>query len=192
MSMPAESATTDESLVQSVLQGNQQAFRIMVLRYQNLVTHIVFRMVKQAQDREDLCQEIFLKAYDKLDGFRFGSKLSTWIGSIAFNTCINFLRKKKLVLVDGDKNDEDDQASLADMRRDTAPRPDELLANKERNRLLWKYVDELPPVQQTIISLFHKQELQMDEIATIMNMPLGTVKSYLHRARQSLRNKLSA
>lgn len=192
MSTPAESAVTDESLVQSVLHGNREAFRAMVLRYEKLVTHIVFRMVKNTHDREDLCQEIFLKTYDKLETFRFGSKLSTWIGSIAFNTCINFLRKKKLVLMDENENTEHQPPSVVAVQHDRALRPDELIMNKERNRLLWQYVDELPPVQQTIVSLFHRQDCSLDEIATIMDMPLGTIKSYLHRARQSLRNKLLA
>ena len=188
----ADCSTLDESLVQAVLRGDREAFRAMVTNNERLVTHIVFRMVQQPQDREDLCQEIFLKVYDKLHTFRFGSKLSTWIGSITFNTCINFLRKKKLVLLDADEEQDEETPHLVQQHKDTALRPDELLVNKERNKLLWKYVDELPPVQQTMISLFHRQELSLDEIATIMNMPIGTVKSYLHRARQTLRNKLSA
>ena len=192
MSTPASECTTiDESLVQAVLRGDREAFRTMVTNNEKLVTHIVFRMVHQTQDREDLCQEIFLKVYDKLSTFRFGSKLSTWIGSIAFNTCINFLRKKKLVLLDSDHEQDEENPQFPTQQKDTSFRPDELLVNKERNKLLWKYVDELPPVQQTMISLFHRQELSLDEIATIMDMPMGTVKSYLHRARQSLRNKLS-
>ena len=192
MNIPAaDRATFDESLVQAVLRGDREAFSTMVANNERLVTHIVFRMIKQTQDREDLCQEIFLKVYDKLNTFRFGSKLSTWIGSIAFNTCINFLRKKKLVLLDSEDEQNDENPHAVTQHKDTTPRPDELLVNKERNKLLWKYVDELPPVQQTMISLFHRQELSLDEIATIMNMPMGTVKSYLHRARESLRNKLS-
>ena len=192
MSTPAaECPTIDESLVQAVLRGDREAFRTIVANNEKLVTHIVFRMVKQTQDREDLCQEVFLKVYDKLNTFRFGSKLSTWIGSIAFNTCINFLRKKKLVLLDSDHEQDEENPHFPAQQKDTSMRPDELLVNKERNKLLWKYVDELPPVQQTMISLFHRQEFSLDEIATIMDMPMGTVKSYLHRARQSLRNKLS-
>ena len=192
MSTPAAECTTiDESLVQAVLRGEREAFRTIVTNNERLVTHIVFRMVKQTHDREDLCQEVFLKVYDKLNTFRFGSKLSTWIGSIAFNTCINFLRKKKLVLLDSDNEQDEENPQFPAQQKDTSLRPDELLVNKERNKLLWKYVDELPPIQQTMISLFHRQELSLDEIATIMDMPMGTVKSYLHRARQSLRNKLS-
>jgi RNA polymerase sigma factor (sigma-70 family) len=179
---PVEEHVTDEALVKSIVNGNQAAFRLLVLRNEKLVIHIVCRMVKLKQDQEDICQEVFLKVYDKLAGFRFGSKLSTWIGSIAFNTCVNFLSKTKIALTDIEE-------PFAEVN--TAPAPDELLINKERNRLLWQYVDELPPVQQTVLSLFHRQEISLDEIAAMMNMPLGTVKSHLHRARQAIRMKLS-
>ena len=179
---PVEEDVTDEALVKTIISGNQAAFRLLVLRHERLVIHIVCRMVKQKQDQEDISQEVFLKVYDKLAGFRFGSKLSTWIGSIAFNTCINFLNKKKAVLIDIDTPFEE---------INTAPAPDDLMINKERNRLLWKYVDELPPVQQTVLSLFHRQEMPLDEIAGIMNMPLNTVKSHLHRARQAVKTKMS-
>jgi RNA polymerase sigma factor (sigma-70 family) len=187
-----EDATADETLVKAVLQGNQGAFRLLVERYQHLVIHIVYRMVNLQHDREDICQDVFLKVFDNLGGFRFGSKLSTWIGSIAYNACINFLRKKKIVLAEMNEHDEDDRPANAWMdQRDTAPRPDELLVSREKHRLLWQCVDELPPVQQTIVVLFHRQEMSLEEIAGIMSMPVGTVKSYLHRARQRLKSKLS-
>lgn len=187
-----EDATADEALVKAVLRGDQGAFRLLIDRYQNLVIHIVYRMVNLQHDREDLCQEVFLKVYDNLGSFRFHAKLSTWIGSIAYNACINFLRKKRIILTEmsGDY-EEDGPANVLLNQPDATPRPDELLVMKERHRQLWQYVDELPPVQQTILVLFHKQEMQMDEIAGIMNIPVGTVKSYLHRARQKLKTRLS-
>src|SRR6185436_14894482 len=86
--------------VKAVLSGEGDAFKILIKQYERLVLQIVFRMVKREVDREDLCQDIFLKVYDKLQGFRFGSKLSTWIGSIAYNTCVNHLRKNRIVLVE--------------------------------------------------------------------------------------------
>jgi len=73
----------DEVLVKAVLAGREEAFKTMIRQYERLVLQIVFRMVRRKADREDLCQDIFLKVYDKLSSFRFGSKLSTWIGSIA-------------------------------------------------------------------------------------------------------------
>jgi RNA polymerase sigma factor (sigma-70 family) len=187
-----EDTASDEALVKAVLQGNQGAFRLVIDRYQNLVIHIVYRMVSLQHDREDICQDVFLRVYDNIGGFRFGSRLSTWIGSIAYNACINFLRKKKIVLAEMNEQYDDDSAANAWLDQpDVGPRPDELLVSKEKHRQLWQYVDELPPVQQTIVVLFHRQEMSMEEIAGIMSMPVGTIKSYLHRARQKLKSKLS-
>ena len=94
--MPAPLNTQDDArLVKAVIRGDTTAFKHLVNRYEKLVCSIVFKMVEGTEDREDICQEVFLKVYDKLPSFRFEAKLSTWIGNIAFNASINHLRKKK-------------------------------------------------------------------------------------------------
>ena len=98
--------TDQKLLVDRILAGDQSAFKTLINQYQRLVTHFVFRMIPSAADREDICQEVFMKAYQHLERFRFDSSLSTWIGRIAYNTCLNFLEKKKLPLYD-DLSDED-------------------------------------------------------------------------------------
>jgi len=178
---------TDEALVQAVLRKEQHAFPLFVDRYEKLVLSIVFRMIKNTHDREDICQEVFLKVYDKLGSFRFGSKLSTWIGSIAFNTSINHLRKKRIVSLESG-NEETGENMLPD---NPVSQPDAILMKKEIAVVIWKMVEELSPVQQTALSLFHKQELSLEEIAAIMGSSIVTVKSHLFRARQILRKKLS-
>lgn len=172
---------TEQELVKAILRNDRDAFRELILRYERLVMQIVCRMVKRAPDQEDLCQEVFLKVYDKLEHYRFEAKLSTWIGRIAFNTCVNFLQRKNVVWMDVEEQED---------IKTTSKQPDELLATKEQSILLWKLVDELPAIQQTIISLFHQEQLTMDEISTMLDMPMGTIKSYLHRARQTLKKKL--
>lgn len=181
---------TEEDLVKAILRNDRDAFRELVKRYERLVIQIVCRMIRRVPDQEDLCQDVFLKVYDNLKNYRFESKLSTWIGRIAFNTCVSFLQKKNVVWLEkaeGDDNSDVEIYGTGDHKK----QPDELLVQKEQNTLLWKLVDELPPVQQTIVSLFHQEEMTMDEIATMLNIPMGTIKSYLHRARQTLRKKLS-
>lgn len=183
----------DEVLVKAVLAGKADAFKTLVRQYERLVLQIVFRMVKRDVDREDLCQDIFLKVYDKLQGFRFGSKLSTWIGSIAYNTCVNHLRKNRIMLVEQyEREDEEGYYSSINVleQSDSRDRPDELFVTKEAKIHLWNLVDELKPLQQTVIVLFHQQEMKMEEIAEILNMPMGSVKSHLHRGRQALKSKL--
>ena len=84
--------------IERVLAGDSEAFRVIVENHRRLVGHIVFRMVPRRTDREDLCQDVFVKVYRNLGGFKFESRLSTWIARIAHNTCLNFLEKKKAVL----------------------------------------------------------------------------------------------
>ena len=89
---------TDTKLqIERILSGDQTAFRTLVEEYQRLVSHIVFRMVATKEDREDICQDVFMRIYQNLSDFRSESKLSTWIASIAYNACLNHLEKRKLV-----------------------------------------------------------------------------------------------
>ena len=183
----------DEVLVRAVLAGEADAFKTLIRQYERLVLLIVFRMVKREVDREDLCQDVFLKVYDKLQGFRFGSKLSTWIGTIAYNTCVNYLRKNRISLL-GEYEHEEEEGGYSSMKilekTELREQPDELFISKESKLSLWKLIEELTPMQQTVIGLFHQQEMKMEEIADIMNMPMGSVKSHLHRGRQALKTKL--
>ena len=96
----------NERLVRQILDGNELAFERLIRNFQRLVSHIVFRMIDNVSDREDICQDVFVKVYKNLKGFRFDSKLSTWIARIAYNRCINFLEKKKVVLYDDLTDDE--------------------------------------------------------------------------------------
>jgi RNA polymerase sigma factor (sigma-70 family) len=181
----------EDELVRAVLRNDRDAFRELIRRYERLVVQIVCRMVKRIPDQEDLCQEVFLKVYDKLQHYRFESKLSTWIGRIAFNTCVNFLQRKQVVWMDTSEQ-KDEEAQPVFIAADTRKQPDELLVQKEQAKLLWKLVDELPAIQQTIVSLYHQEQMKIEEIAVMLNMPLGTIKSYLHRARATLKKKLES
>lgn len=169
--------STDNYLVNKVLHGDTHAFRTVIKNTEGLVAQIVCRMVKNEEDRKDLVQEIYLKAYKNLPGFRFKSKLSTWIAQIAYNTCLNYLDKKKLLLP-GEPEE--------------TPVPDEgfTLSRKELSGILQAAVEKLPPVYQTLITLFHHEECSYDEIGQITGMPAGTVKNYLFRARKTLRDNL--
>jgi RNA polymerase sigma factor (sigma-70 family) len=117
--------------------------------------------------------------YKKLPEFNFQSKLSTWIAQISYNTCIDYLRKKKLVLL----NDLPDEADEPVTHHDTTLRND--LAG-----ILQTEMNKLPPLYKTLITLFHNQDMSYAEIGDITGLPEGTVKSYLFRARKALKNNL--
>jgi len=176
-----------DQLVEQVKAGNRQACRRFVEQYQRLVAMIVFRMMTDAQDREELCQEVFLKVLENIGSFRHEAKITTWIGRIAYNTCLNHLRRKKIPLF-ADVVTGPGQT----LENVGAEGPDlESLADQRRFQLrLQGEIDALPPVYRTIVSLFHLAELGYDEICQVTGLPLGTVKSYLFRARRQLRQTL--
>ena len=178
----------NENLVKQILDGNDLAFERLIRNFQRLVSHIVFRMVNNIADREDICQDVFIKVYKNLSGFRFESKLSTWIARIAYNRCINFLEKKKVALYD-DLSEDDKQYEIRDSADD---RPDQIIESADLKELLTQEINTLPIQYRTIITLYHLDEMNYNEIADIMGLPAGTVKSYLFRARRKLREKLEA
>ncbi|MCK5126678.1 MAG: sigma-70 family RNA polymerase sigma factor [candidate division Zixibacteria bacterium] len=176
------------ALVEQILAGDNKAFKTLITDNQRLVSHVVFRMIRPGPDQEDICQEVFIKVYQNLDRFRFDSKLSTWIARIAYTSCLNFLDKKKLPLYD----DLGDEGQSFEPVGKEADRPDFRFEESEVSDILKAEIDDIPPVYRTIVTLYHLDQMSYAEIAKIMKMPEGTVKSYLFRARKLLKEKLLA
>jgi RNA polymerase sigma factor (sigma-70 family) len=184
-----EAETMDSNLlVKKTLAGNKKAFESIIKLHQRLVSHVVFRMVHNAADREDICQDVFLKVYENLKGFKFESKLSTWIAKIAYNACLSYLEKKKLPLFDDLTPDERSFDSVPGI---TAS-PDELVEGKEISFLLRSEIGRMPFHYRTILTLYHLDQMSYKEIGVTMDLPEGTVKSYLFRARRVLKDRLMA
>lgn len=176
----------DKSLIERILAGDANAFEGIIRDYGRLVNHIVYRMIPNITDREDICQDIFIKVYQNLSSFRSDSKLSTWLGRIATNRCLDFLGKKSLPLAD-EAFDKATESAI-----DTKKTPDDKAEMAEISDLLKNEINKLPTVYKTIITLYHLDEESYAEIGKILRMPEGTVKSYLFRARKMLREQLSA
>ncbi len=176
----------DRSLVQQILDGDTEAFETLINSYRVLVIHVVYRMIMNTEDREDICQEVFIRIYRSLAGFRFESKLSTWISKIAYNTCINHLQKSRQMLIDECLPGAE---SLDDLPGGATP-SDNLIEERDVSRRVKAEIDNLPTIYRTILTLYHLEEMSYAEIADIMDMPVGTVKSHLFRARKHLKNKL--
>ena len=189
-----ENNVADQPLVERVLRGDTNTFNTIIKNTQGLVTQIIFKMIPGAEDRKDLAQDVYLKTFKKLESFKFQSKLSTWIGQIAYNTCINHLEKKKLTLIENNNDDsESDDETLEIMNNKTNPlinETEKIIFRKELSEILKREIDELSPVYRTLITLYHNEELNYSEIAEITELPEGTVKNYLFRARKTLRNNL--
>lgn len=184
------SAHFEESfdLIDQVLSKKAGAFEQLIEQYKRLVAHMVFRMVSNKSDREDIAQDVFLKVYKNLRQFRRESKLSTWIARIAFNTCSNYLDKKQVPLFEDIAPNEMTVDSVASGEA-LPDRNAELTDISERLRT---EIDKLPVHYRTIVTLYHLEEMTYREIGNIMNLPEGTVKSHLFRGRRLLKCRLMA
>lgn len=172
----------DATLIAQVQAGNEHANRFLIEKFKNLVWHLVLRMVDQPEDAEDLCQEVFYRVFRDIGKFRGESKLSTWIGAIAYNISITYLRKKgKNIMVSVD-----DYLPLAS-GKPAVESADEALDKSSMKKIIHRIIDSLPVRYRTVITLFYLEELSYKEIEEITGMPDGTIKSYLNRGRQAIR-----
>lgn len=163
------------------MRGDKHAFATIIHNTERLVTSIIFKMIHNAEDRKDIAQDVYLKVFRKLNSFRFESKLSTWIGHIAYTTCLDNLKKKKLSLtLDNDNGDEEKFTDALIIQ-------DERSLQRDLKQILQQGIEQLPPLYQTLITLYHTEELSYEEIMRITELPEGTVKNYLFRARKMLR-----
>ena len=185
----------ERELVSNVIAGNRKSFELLVRQYQNLVLHIVTPLIGINADREDISQDVFIKVYEKLNQFEFKSSLATWIGRIAYNTSLSFLQKKRNVLIADliSKSESDTEGNVESIHpewKDAEPDPEEVLVRREEIQLVRKSVDRLPELQKTILLLFHQDEMSLEEIQQVMDIPVNTIKSHLFRARKSLKQML--
>ena len=173
---------SEKVLVTNILNGNVQGFAVVVKSTEKLVTQIVRKMITNEDDQKDLVQDIYLKAYQNLAYFQFKSKLSTWIANIAYNTTINYLQKKKIPVIGIETSTENKFIVVENPELETI--------KTETITILTKELDKLPPLYKTLITMYHLEELSNKEIAAITNLPEGTIKSYLSRARKILKDTL--
>lgn len=175
----------DHDIVKQVIDGNENAFRFLVQKHQRLVWHVVWRMIGRADDIEDICQDVFMKVYKNIPRFRNESKLSTWIASIAWNTCSDYLKKHK--------RDRLDLAETLPAKAELSMTEDatwRVVHETDMKAVVRKGIEQLPMPYQTVLTLYHLEEFSYHEIEEITGMPEGTVKSYLNRARKQLREIL--
>jgi RNA polymerase sigma factor (sigma-70 family) len=181
----SEKARHDYTLVQAALEGDEKAFTRLLSRYKEAIYFMLLKMVNNRIDAEDLTLEAFGKAFKNLHQYSPTYAFSTWLFKIASNNCIDFLRKKKGIHVTIENNDTNENGESLRLKSKD-PNPEEKLIRQQKAIILRRVVRKLKPRYQTLVELRYFREYSYEEIAKELNLPLGTVKAQLFRAREML------
>lgn len=174
-------APTDRDLIVRARRGDGGAFSELVTRYQTSVFNVCYRILHERGEAEDLAQETFIRAYNRLGQFDLEREFGPWVRRVAANLCLNHLESQKITA----PLDEDRDA-------DESIRPEKQVEARERSEQIRVALASLPPNYRVVVELRHYQELSYDEIAAELKIPLSDVKSHLFRARKLLAEKLHA
>ena len=175
------SAPSDRDLIQRARRGDAEAFGELVLRYQTSVFNVCYRLLHERLEAEDMTQETFLRARDRLHTFDEERAFGPWIRRVAANVCLNHLESQKRTVGLDEEHDADE-----------SQRPETQVELRERSEQIRRALASLPARYRVVIELRHYQELPYEEIAAELNIPLSDVKSHLFRARKILAEKLHA
>lgn len=181
-----ESKHEDTALIQQALSGNQSSFARLRQKYHDAIFNLIYRMIREKDEVEDLTQEAFIKAFASLSSFNDEFAFSTWLYKIATNNCIDHIRRKKLQTFSIDKPIESKESDFSFELPDTNDEPDQEMIARQRKKLLDDAINSLPPKYRQVIVMRHQDEMEYQEIARILKLPLGTVKAHIFRAREML------
>lgn len=170
----------DRTLVAAALDGRPEAFATLVERYDRAVYHLAYRTLHDTEEARDVAQEAFFKAYRSLRTFKPGAKFSTWIFAIAYHACCDRLNRRRRY-----SNEELPE------RADPSAGPEAEAIAGDESRRLRAAISELPEKYRAVITLYHLQGQQYEEIAQVLGIPIGTVKTHLFRAKEQLRRLLT-
>jgi RNA polymerase sigma factor (sigma-70 family) len=185
-------AQQDMELVDKARKGDQQAYGELLGRYRDAIYFMLLKMVNSPVDAEDLTIEAFGKAFKNLDQYTPNFAFSTWLFKIATNNCIDFIRKKRASHVSLDQTlDGEDSLTPSTMIQSDVPDPESYMINRQKIKHMRNVVSKLKPRYRTLVELRYFQEYSYEEIAEELDIPIGTVKAQLFRARELLLNILN-
>ncbi len=182
-------AREDLVLLERARNGDQKAFAELLSKYRDAINYMVLKMVHNRDDAEDITIESFGKAFSNLDRYTPEYAFSTWLFKIATNNAIDFIRRKRIQTLSLDYENEDN-VNLSDVVKSDLHDPEEKFIRHQRSILLREIIDKLNPKYGRLIQLRYFDELSYEEIALELNIPLGTVKAQLFRAKSLLYNIL--
>lgn len=179
-----------QKLIKKALAGDQKAYEALLNRYQSGIFNMIYQMIKNREETEDLVQEAFIKAFKSLESYNDSYAFSTWLYKIAFNHCIDAIRKKKLKTLPLDRPIQVGEGEIKQEIRDDSRSPEGDYLFSEKKKLIRESIDSLPDRYREVIILRHQKEHSYEEISEMLNIPLGTVKARIFRAREMLKKKL--
>jgi RNA polymerase sigma-70 factor (ECF subfamily) len=187
MSNLSDRASEDYELVKTALSNNNQAYTILMERYRDSIFHTMLKMVRNHEDAEDLTIEAFGKAFQKLPSYSPSFAFSTWLFKIATNNCIDFIRKQRMKITSIDEPvKEDSDENFGRLLKANSLNPEEHYMMEQRSRVLRNMMDKLKGNYRQMIEMRYFDEMSYQEISEKMNLPIGTVKAQLFRAKELL------
>jgi len=185
----SDKAQHDFLLVQKAREGDQKAYAELLGRYRDAIYFMLLKMVNNPSDAEDLTIEAFGKAFKNIGQYTPNFAFSTWLFKIATNNCIDFIRKKRAATISLDQSNDDPDTTTVTIQSDT-PDPEAHMINSQKVKLLREVVNKLKPRYRTLVELRYFKEYSYEEISQELELPIGTVKAQLFRARELLFNIL--
>ncbi len=173
----------EREIIKRCLKGEKKAMEMLVVNYQKGIFNYFYRNVKNREIAADLTQDIFLKVFSKLSFYNFKYKFSTWIYSMSHNHLIDYYRKKKNLSFTSFSSSGDGNVEFKDKDGNTG---EEVLNNTEQKEEIWNAVEKLPPEYKELIVMRYINELKYNEISEILNIPMGTLKNKIFRAKKKL------
>ncbi len=171
----------EKKLIQKIKAGNFRQFEQFIVEYQNALFVFILRMVRDEDDAKDICQDTFFKAYKKIKSFKEESKFSSWLFKIGYRKALDFMAKRKRLHSVLRKTETKSELSGSEKEFEI----------KDADSRIGKIIDDLHPNYRTSLHLFYKEEMTYSEIASVMKIPINTVKSHIFRGKEIIRDKLS-
>ena len=183
----SDRASEDYELVKNALSNSNQAYTLLMERYRDSIFHTMLKMVRNHEDAEDLTIEAFGKAFQKLPTYSPSFAFSTWLFKIATNNCIDFIRKQRMKITSIDEpTNEDSDVNFGRLLKANSLNPEEHYMMEQRSRVLRNMMDKLKGNYRQMIEMRYFDEMSYQEISEKMNLPIGTVKAQLFRAKELL------
>ncbi|MDB5204187.1 MAG: putative Sigma-70 family, polymerase ECF-type sigma factor [Candidatus Taylorbacteria bacterium] len=180
---------TDQEIIESYIEGNKESLNILVNKYLSHIYNFVKRLYNNESDATDITQEVFIKVWKNIRKYNPNQNFKTWLFTIARNTTVDWMRKKK-VYTFSDLESPDDDESFGDKLIDSEPLPEAIFTQKELKTNLEKLLIVLHPDQKTVILLHISEDMTFDEISKVLKKPLNTIKSHYRRGIEKLRKNI--